>query len=121
MSPNLFSSAEFAKLTSRVVAACCEAAPIDAAQLPVLISSVNKALRREVAVLAKGVPRAQSPSPGLADDRRHLDGPQHTLRMAPIQIERGNEHQRGRIAFSSSVTNVVELNASAKGIQPPAP
>jgi|1186.fasta_scaffold133018_2 hypothetical protein len=121
MSPNLFSNADFARLTSRVVAVCCETGALDAAHLPVLIASVNKALRREMAVLGKRAPRARPARPGLADNRRHLDRPQHTLRRAPIHNGRGKEHQQGRIAFSSSATNVVELNASAKGIQPPTP
>jgi hypothetical protein len=114
MSTNHLSHAELLRLTSRVVAACCKAAPIDAAHLPELIASVNKAVRTEMAVLAERPSMQPVPCPNSMGDRRGLDRPQHTLRMAPMQMGRAQVLQSNCESSTPGATNIVKLNALSK-------
>ena len=113
MAPDLLSNADFARLTSGVVAACCQATPIDAFHLPALIASVNKALRTQIALLADETSSIQ-PVPCLHSmgDRHALDRPQHTLRMAPIQVGQGEALRPDQGASAPGATNIVSLRAS---------
>ena len=87
MRPDLLSNAHFLNLTSRVVAACCQAVPIDAARVPALIAAVNEALRKQMAVpAAEALPVQQMIVRSGASERLALDCPQHSLQVAPIQI-----------------------------------
>jgi hypothetical protein len=117
MAPDLLSNADFARLTSGVVAACCQATPIGASRLPALIASVNKALRTHMALLAHETSSTQPvPCRHPMGDRHALDNPQHTLRMAPIQVGQG-EALRDQEASAPSATNIVSLSSSSKPIE----
>jgi hypothetical protein len=94
MAPHALSDAEFITLTSQVVQACCQAAPVDAANLPALITSVNKALRGRLALRRKKRSVAPSISCSVCTgSHRDAARPQHTLRMAPGQFSRGEAYQ----------------------------
>jgi hypothetical protein len=114
MAPHALSDAEFVTLTSRVVAACCQATSIDAAHLPALIASVNKALRGQLGLAGKkrsaAPPTSRSVSTAYGRD---ADRPQHTLRVAPNRFSRGEASQPNR-GSSASGTNVVHLSGLSK-------
>ena len=116
MAPDLLSNADFVRLTSRVVAACCKAIPVDPRQLPALIASVDEALRTQMGVLAEE-PVTLPIFTLNSTSQRGLDRPQHTLRMAPIQIGRPEVSQAHQEPSCPSAANVVNLDALSNPTQ----
>ena len=113
MAPDLLSNADFVRLTSRVIAACCRAIPVDPTQLPPLIASVDEVLRTQMGLLAQE-PLTLPIFTLNSTSQRGLDRPQHTVRMAPIQIGRAEVSQAHQEASCPSAANVVNLDAFSK-------